>query len=63
MPTYSYATKGNLRSVVTTLRSEMSVPSATSSVSGTVKYDDDTIKRNANGQLYVDIPSLMGVSY
>jgi hypothetical protein len=27
------------------------------------KIDNSTIKRNSNGELYVDIQSLMGVSY
>ena len=40
-----------------------SVPAASSSVSGTVKVDDSTIKVNSNGQIYVALANAAVVSF
>jgi hypothetical protein len=69
-PTYLLLTRENLSQIITTLLDEIrsssgsyTLPTATTSVLGGVKIDGSTIKVNQNGQIYVDLPSLDGVSY
>ena len=40
-----------------------SLPSASDSVAGVVKVDNDSIKLNAQGQLYIDLNSTEGVTF
>lgn len=40
-----------------------SVPPASDSVAGVVKIDDDSIRLNERGQLYIDLRSTEGVTF
>ena len=57
MPTYKYADKENLREVVTRLRGEYS-----NLVSGSVDYDDVTVKLNSSDKLYVPVDTALSAT-
>lgn len=63
MPDMRFVTKDNLASVVTAMNDHFisSIPTATSSVAGAIKYDDSTLVVDGGGRLRANVPSVGGV--